>query len=404
MARAMKSKICILTDRAVRYDTIREVHLAHLLAENDFAIDIFGPWFEGLSEVEQISHAIRIKRIRTVTSAGKRGKGRIPERILGGLFLVEFALKVLLSISPDCEIIIACNPVPFLVAWLYSRVPRRRRLVYYSREFIQQSEERRSIVKKLETVLGHQADLVVVPERNRGELIMNELGLANAPMIVLNCPLLEPQHCSDLLKSVFAVDDTAIEHVVIYQGALGPATCVKEMIEALSLWDRSIALAIFGHGEAAFGQELRTVAQRLGVEGRLHWGGRVSNEELKNYTGSADLGLVFYQDMNLNTKYCAPNKLFEYMREGLPVVGSENPLLKEVIEGEGIGLCVPPEPSAIAGAVNKILLDPDLKMKMGQRSRRAFLTKYNYNAQASPLVEWCLKVTHESGSITVAKQ
>lgn len=82
-----------------------------------------------------------------------------------------------------------------------------------------------------------------------------------------------------------------------------------------------------------------------------------------------------------------PTKMFEYMALGLPVIVSDFPLYRRVVEEEQCGLCVDPEdPVAIAKAVSWLLDHPDEARAMGARGRQAVLARYNWEAQARRLV------------------
>jgi glycosyltransferase involved in cell wall biosynthesis len=81
------------------------------------------------------------------------------------------------------------------------------------------------------------------------------------------------------------------------------------------------------------------------------------------------------------------NKLYEYMAAGLPVVASTMPRWQEIVEGVGCGLAVDPrEPAAIAAALERLLTDSGEAGAMGRRGRQAFLTTFNWDAEAARLL------------------
>jgi glycosyltransferase involved in cell wall biosynthesis len=84
-----------------------------------------------------------------------------------------------------------------------------------------------------------------------------------------------------------------------------------------------------------------------------------------------------------------PTKMFEYMSSGIPVIASNFPLWREIIEGNRCGICVDPlDPKAIAAAIDYLVCNPDIAKAMGQRGRHAVLQKYNWGVEAARLTDF----------------
>ena len=82
-----------------------------------------------------------------------------------------------------------------------------------------------------------------------------------------------------------------------------------------------------------------------------------------------------------------PNKMFEYMSAGLPVIASNFPLWKEIVEGNKCGLTVNPlSPKEIAEAIRYLLAHPEEARKMGENGRKAVLEKYNWDNESRKLM------------------
>jgi glycosyltransferase involved in cell wall biosynthesis len=92
-----------------------------------------------------------------------------------------------------------------------------------------------------------------------------------------------------------------------------------------------------------------------------------------------------------------PVKLFEYMSAGLPVIASNFPLWRRIIDDAGAGLCVDPEsPKAIAQAIGNLLESPSEALRMGRAGRKAILEKYNWAREAAKLFSF-YKRLHQLG-------
>ncbi|MEW7850684.1 glycosyltransferase [Massilia aurea] len=95
-----------------------------------------------------------------------------------------------------------------------------------------------------------------------------------------------------------------------------------------------------------------------------------------------------------------PTKMFEYMSAGIPVIASNFPLWREIIEGNGCGICVDPhDAGAIAAAIDYLVAHPDVAQTMGERGRHAVRARYNWAAEARRLTEFYGARSHAKQAI-----
>jgi glycosyltransferase involved in cell wall biosynthesis len=101
---------------------------------------------------------------------------------------------------------------------------------------------------------------------------------------------------------------------------------------------------------------------------------------MKNLT-KADLGIEC-SFPTPNYLYSESNKIFEYMSVGLPVLCSNLPRIKEIVEGSKCGICVNPlDTQAIANSIEYLMNNPNLRKELGENGRKAILEKYNWEKE-----------------------
>ncbi len=107
--------------------------------------------------------------------------------------------------------------------------------------------------------------------------------------------------------------------------------------------------------------------------------------------------VVFYPEGNhVNAQ---PNKIFEYMSAGVPVIGSDFPLWKEILEADECGICVDPmQPEQLSEAINRLLDHPDLAEKMGNNGRKMVRQKYNWESEKVKLLDLYQSLERNSDS------
>lgn len=129
-------------------------------------------------------------------------------------------------------------------------------------------------------------------------------------------------------------------------------------------------------------------AQLKQLEGwsRVDWLGQLQREEVRNLLAECRAGLILYQPEPNHTD-AQPNKLFEYMSAGLPVIASDFPLWRNIIEAADCGVVVDPtDPEAISDAMEQLLSDPLRSQAMAENGKKAVQNIYNWGAEAVTLL------------------
>lgn len=176
-------------------------------------------------------------------------------------------------------------------------------------------------------------------------------------------------------------------HQAVYLGGIEVIRGIREMVQAMEhLPSNGDAQLVLG-GRFAPAELEQEVRQMLGW-GKVEFVGWVSRERMAEILAKARLGLILFHPVP-NHIEAQPNKLFEYMSAGIPVVASDFPLWREIVMGANCGLLVDPmDPKAIAQAIQHLLEHPAEAETMGQRGRQAVLEKYNWEAESKNLLEF----------------
>ena len=171
---------------------------------------------------------------------------------------------------------------------------------------------------------------------------------------------------------------------LIYSGGIVRVRAIKEIIESLSLVEKNVKLILVGKfQDKGLEEELRKMATWEKVDFK----GWLSQKENYQLMEEADIGLAcFYPEPNHLKSI--PNKLFEYMSAGIPIIVSDFPLWRNIIEKENCGLSVDPKnPKEIARAINYLAENPQKATQMGENGKRAVLEKYNWERESRKLFE-----------------
>jgi glycosyltransferase involved in cell wall biosynthesis len=157
--------------------------------------------------------------------------------------------------------------------------------------------------------------------------------------------------------------------IIIYQGALNLGRGLEAMIGAMEFLPQC-RLLIAGDGDKRVELELLVSARGLGE--RIHFAGRVPFEQLSWYTVQASLGVSLEQDLGLNYHFALPNKLFDYMHAGVPVLASDLPEIRRVVEDAGFGIVISRfDARYISTVIEDILADPGKLREWSEAARMA---------------------------------
>jgi glycosyltransferase involved in cell wall biosynthesis len=177
-------------------------------------------------------------------------------------------------------------------------------------------------------------------------------------------------------------------NIAVYVGNITVIRGITEMVRAVGLLPDQLGARLLIAGRFPhLDPSLQSQIERLPGWDRVHYLGWQDREGVIGALRRARVGLVVLHPRP-NYVEALPIKLFEYMAAGLPIVASDFPLWRRLVEEAGCGLLVDPlDPTAIAEALAYLLTHPDDAAEMGRRGRAAVESQFNWDAEAANLVK-----------------
>jgi len=258
------------------------------------------------------------------------------------------------------------------VAWLASRFHRGRlsydcRELYFALGSLMGRRWTQAFWRFVEKIWIVRADLVMVTAQNQQEVLSRRYRI-DPPIVVRNHPplALRPER-TDRLREMFSIP--VERRILLYQGMLHPGRGIflpLEIVRRLS----GCVIVYLAHGE--WKERLAARIRDLGLEDRAFLFGPVPYDQLLRYTAGAEVGLALQEPFGENHLRARPNKVFEYIMAGIPVVASDFPPLRKAIVDHGVGLVADVEDlDDIVRKVERLVTDRRLYEEMVENCRRA---------------------------------
>lgn len=210
-------------------------------------------------------------------------------------------------------------------------------------------------------------------------------------VVVRNCPSRWIGTTEDRgrLRRVAGVPEG--DPIVLYHGRFSPQRGIEELLEAIRAPALSnVHVVMLGYGD--FRSDLEEMAQDPTYGGRVHVLDAVPPDELLGWVAGADVGAVAVQGSTLNHRLSTPNKLWESLAAGVPVVVSDFPVMRAVVRDDPDGplgaVCDPADVAAISAAITSIVsADVSERVDLRARCRKAAHERWNWEQEVARLVD-----------------
>ena len=365
----MNKKVVHITSVHTKYDVRIFLKECTSLSENGFDVTLISP-----ESKEQIAHAVHHKSLPSA-------KSRLDRFFRVGFHALIIALKEKADIYHlhDPELI----PLGFFLK-LFSK-----RVIFDSHENITKSildkqylvKPVRIVISKMMTgllrLVGCVFDAIVIVVPGMGKDFPS-----GKTFLVRNFPLKKDFYGQDA-----APYDTE-ENIVLYVGGMNK---IRGIVETVKSTGRIFEEKKYQDFSLYLAGKFETPDFEMSVRAMPEWAvvnylGQLSKEKLLPIFRKAKIGILIAQPC-YNAMNSYPIKLFEYMAAGLPVIISDFPIWRDIVDDAQCGLLVDPlDVNAVSDAIRYLLDHPLEAKRMGENGKRAVLNKYLWDSEAQVLI------------------
>lgn len=269
----------------------------------------------------------------------------------------------LVKMQPDVIHSHDVNTLP--TCWLASKISRSL-LVYDAHEISTDREGYRAyrgLIASIEKLIIPVADATITTTETRAKFFARAYRVPR-PIVLQNRPRFKLVEHSDFLRRRLQLNEEA--PIVLYQGGLQPGRGLEDLVRVAK--NLPVCHIVFvGGGRLC--NHLQKMTQDLDLTEKVHFIPTVSLELLPTLTASADIGVQPLRNTCLNHFSTDSNKLFEYAMAGLPIVASDFPEIRRVINTHNIGKVFDPEKSgALFSTLEEIILDKELRAELSKNA------------------------------------
>ena len=315
----------------------------------------------------------------------------------GPLFYINLNLRLFFYLLfARCDAIHSNDLDTLLPSWLVAGM-RRKMLVYDTHEYftgvpeLQKRPLVRSIWEFIERLIFPKLKRIITVNDSIAELYQNRYGNKEI-QVIRNIPNAEINIVSN--QEFLSVFPPGKFRIILQGNGINVDRGGEEAIEMMKWLDRAV-LIIAGNGDVIQQLKENVIAEQL--EERVIFMPRMPYNELLGLTQLCDLGLTLDKDTNINYRYSLPNKLFDYLRAGIPVLASDLSEVQKIVETYHTGWIVEKvDPQLMANQINDLIDNPDVYLKVKANLAEAS-NQLSWEKECQVLDKW-----YSAGSLLTA--
>jgi len=353
----------------------RVINEAEALSQAGYAVEIFAWDRELRSKSVEYYGNCKVERIGIVSTFGKG-----LNQVWG---FARFYIKLIVKmIKADFDVIHCHDLDTLLPGFIVARL-KKKKLVFDSHEYYPaiMVDQKMLILAKLATKIQNfivkRSDLVIVVNEYLKKIFLN---VNSNVRVIMNCKDLNE------FNSRF-IDEKYHKHVsknkksFLYIGTLMDG---RNLFELIDIFKNSNATFLIG----GRGQLMNKIKKLTKSSNNIHFIGTVPSKDVPRYTAASDYIIAIYNSKSLNNDIAGPpNKLFEAIAAGKPIITSKNGPTGELVKKIGCGIVVDPDnKQEIRRIINKTIYDESLQQKLCRKSIEA-QKMYNWKEESKKLIE-----------------
>jgi len=268
----------------------------------------------------------------------------------GFLFHAEMNIRLFIFLLfTRADILLSNNTDTLLPNYLASRL-RHKKLILDVHEILPEMPEvvYRIFVKKwwtiIENLIFPRLKHSITVSDSIANYYNNKYGIKM--MVIRNMAYLNN---TDIKPLVLAKD----KKIILYQGALKVGKGLEWVINSMPLLDDCVLVII---GSGMLRGRLKRRISKLRIKDKVQFVGKILPEELIRYTKAADIGLCLLEQRGISYYYSLPNRVFDYIQAGIPILATNFPEISNIVKTYSTGVLIDHyEPAYLAEVITKML-------------------------------------------------
>lgn len=291
--------------------------------------------------------------------------------------------------------IIHCHDLPVLKPAIVLSAIRDVPLIYDAHE-LYPSQKVLPLRLRLRSYINERlyikyADYVITVNNFIAELMRRRYGIKDIG-VLMNCTKVEngfePSNYRNILRERLKLRDS--DKIVLFQGWISPERNLDTIVRAFKYVGENIKFVLIGYGP--YEERLKEIVKKERLKKRVLFFGAVPSDEILKFTAGADIGIIPYEPIDENHLYCSPNKFFEFIMTGVPVISNDLPFFRAMNERYDVGMTADMKrPLELAKSLRSILEDEERLNTLRENAKKAAL-ELNWGVEEKKLYEIYNKV------------